>query len=175
MGFKHTGKSQHGRALASSLRYRFVDTDLLIQELDSTESGMRRTVRDIYREDGRQRFQQLEATACRLAVEYEDPSIIATGGGLCENPAALEPVGEHLLVHLVDSLEEISMRVLRAGIPAFLETADPREARERLAVLFKRRVSTYDDLAAVRIDLSGMSLERARESVLSTVEAYLGR
>ncbi|MFW6262363.1 MAG: shikimate kinase, partial [Spirochaetota bacterium] len=56
MGMKHTGKSVHGRALAERLGARFCDIDTLVQELDSTETGMRRPVRDIYREDGAERF-----------------------------------------------------------------------------------------------------------------------
>ncbi|MFW6288793.1 MAG: shikimate kinase, partial [Spirochaetota bacterium] len=148
IGMKHTGKSQHGMALAEALGWDFLDTDTLIQELDSTETGMRRTVRDIYREDGPGRFQQLEAAACRLAAERGDSLVIATGGGVCDNPVALASIAEGLLVHLVDSLESLSRRIFSRGIPAFLRTDDEATGRKRFRELYARRIASYDDIAA---------------------------
>lgn len=173
MGMKHTGKSQHGAALADAIDYAFCDTDSLIQELDSAESGMRRTIRDIYLEDGVERFRQLEAAACRLAVERDAKVVVATGGGVCDNPPALEATAGGFRVHLVDSEDALATRVFRGGIPGFLHTRDRDVARRRFAELYERRVAAYEELADITIDLRGASLADARTQILSTIEEYL--
>jgi shikimate kinase len=172
VGFKHTGKSQHGAALAATIGYRFVDTDTLIQEIDSTESGMRRLVRDIYAEDGRERFQQLEAASCRLAMEMEE-SVIATGGGLCDNLEALAAFEGSLFVHLRDSFDSLSRRIFRSGIPAFLHTNDPALAEARLRELYDRRVAAYNTFADVVIDVSRLGLEEAQNRTIAEVKKVI--
>jgi shikimate kinase len=169
---KHTGKSRHGRALATELGRSFCDTDALIQELDATETGMRRTVRDIYLEDGRNRFQQLETAACRLAAERDGALVVATGGGLCDNPEALATTAGSLRVHLVDSHEAIAERIFRGGIPAFLDTDDERVARERFRRLYDRRVAAYDAITDIRVDLNGCSLQQAQSRIVREVKEY---
>lgn len=173
MGMKHTGKSQHGIALATALGWDFLDTDRMIQELDSAESGMRRTVRDIYREDGVDRFRQLELTAMQLIADQKNNVVVATGGGICDNPQALQSMEGGLRVHLYDTLESITERVLRGGIPAFLDASDDETARARFAELYEHRVPIYDRIADIRIDLAGRDLTSARSHIISTIEEYL--
>lgn len=173
MGMKHTGKSQHGRALAQAQGRAFCDTDALIQELDAAEFGMRRTIRDIYLEDGPDRFRQLEAAACRLAAERDEAIVIATGGGICDNPDAAATMDGGIRVHLVDSLESLSGRVFRGGIPAFLHTRDKQTARKRFAELYERRMRAYESLADLTVDLSGKDLQQARTTIINQLEEYL--
>ncbi|MFW5685741.1 MAG: shikimate kinase [Spirochaetota bacterium] len=173
MGMKHTGKSRHGRMLAETLGRAFWDTDALIQELDAADTGMRRTVRDIYLEDGADRFRQLEHAACELAAQRDEASVIATGGGLCDNPEAVEVVQGGLRVHLLDALEALEARIFRGGIPAFLHTQDDVVARERFGELYERRVSSYDSLADLRVDLRNLSLAEAQSVLRASIEEYM--
>ena len=170
---KHTGKSAHGEALARELNRTFCDTDELLREIDAAETGMRRTARDIYLEDGAERFRLLEATACQLAAGREEDLVIATGGGLCDNEAALNTTHGGLVVHLVDSPEALSQRIMRRGIPAFLRTSDAEVARTRFFALYERRVTAYDAIAKLRIDLTGMPLQTATARVISMVKEHL--
>lgn len=170
---KHTGKSVHGRALAERLGARFCDVDTLVRELDSTETGMHRPVRDIYREDGVERFRQLEAAACRLTTELDDNLVVSTGGGICDNEDALEAIADGLRVHLRDGHDAIAGRIFRGGIPAFLHTDDETVARERLRELYDRRVTAYDRIADLTIDVTDLGLSDARSLVLTTVEEHL--
>ena len=173
MGMKHTGKTRHGRALARTQRRSFLDTDALLQELDATETGLRRTVRDIYLEDGVERFRQLETTACRLASERTDPLVIATGGGICDNVEAFATTEGGVRVHLVDSHESLASRIFARGIPAFLDTRDEQVARSQFRELYDRRVSAYDDLTDLRVDLTGLSPEEAQAKLIVAVEEHL--
>lgn len=173
MGMKHTGKSVHGRALAERLGARFCDIDTLVQELDSTETGMRRPVRDIYREDGAERFRQLEAAACRLAAELTEDLVVSTGGGICDNPDALDAISDGLRVHLRDDYDALAHRIFRGGIPAFLHTDDKAVARTRLRELYDRRVASYDDIADLTINLNDLAIADARALVLRIVEEHI--
>lgn len=173
MGMKHTGKSQHGVALAEALGYAFCDTDLLIQEIDSAETGMRRAVRDIYLEDGADRFRQLEAVACRLAGERDGAVVIATGGGICDNPPALAATRGGVHVHLRDEHDALAARIFRGGIPAFLHTDDLNTARSRFSELYERRVAAYEQIADLTVDLAGTPLTEARTRIVTTVEEYI--
>jgi shikimate kinase len=173
VGMKHSGKTHHGASVAATLGYGFLDIDSLIQELDATEGGTSRSVRRIYAEDGPARFRQLEAAACRLAAERDAPTVIATGGGICDNDEAKKLLQEAITVYVHDSLERLTARVFRSGIPAFLGTDDPSVARSRFSELYERRTACYRRFATVTIDVTGMGLEEAGRAVVSGVREYL--
>ncbi len=171
---KHTGKSRHGEALARAFGRVFVDTDTLIQEIDAAAGGHpARTARDIFQEDGVERFRQLETAACRLVAQRREPIVVATGGGLCDNPAAVRSTSGGLLVHLVDSFEALSDRVFLRGIPAFLYTTDEEIGRKRFRELYDRRTTEYDALADIRVDLTGMTASCAQSHLIDMIRRRL--
>jgi shikimate kinase len=173
VGIKHTGKSGAARAIGQRFDRPVVDTDTLIQELDATEAGLRRPVRDIYRDDGVARFRQLELTACRLAVERNDGPVISTGGGVCDNAEAVALFEHHLVVHLVDSYERLVTRVLRNGIPPFLQTSDIGVARKRFKELYEMRIGKYEAMSTVSVDIRQLDIDTAHRRVCDVVEEYL--
>ena len=173
VGLKHTGKTTHGRRLSRRLGWPFYDTDEVIVEIDSSETGRRRVVRGIYREDGAARFRQLEATALALIVEQEMDAVVATGGGVCDNAAATGSLSQGVKVHIRDSLDRLSERVFRRGIPAFLSTDDPAEAKRLFAELFARRVTAYEAMADLTVDTSTLDEESAAAAVVEAVERFL--
>ena len=105
-GFMGTGKTTIGRLLAEKLNFRFVDTDLMIEEW----SG--KTIAEIFVEDGEKAFRQMERdTARRLGDELGQ--VISTGGRMMldpENVSVLNPTGR--IFCLTASPEEILRRVL---------------------------------------------------------------
>jgi shikimate kinase len=171
---KHTGKTHHGASLAASLGREFVDIDSLIQELDAASGGMRRPVREIFREDGVERFQQLETAACRMAQNRERPVVVATGGGVCDNHDAMRLLQSGTRVYLHDSLERLTGRVFASGIPAFLGSNDPEEARQRFAELYVRRSECYKKTATITVSVEDLGLRDAERKVIATVKEYLG-
>ncbi len=172
IGMKHTGKSSIAPALAARYGRPHLDTDAIVQELDRATEGSLRTVRDIYRDDGSERFRQLERAACRLTAERTDSPVVATGGGICDNPEALDAIANGLLVHLVDTYETLVERVLWRGIPAFLDTHDERIARERFRMLYERRLAQYERIAHITVRLDGLSVSAAIEAVAAAVEEH---
>jgi shikimate kinase len=170
---KHSGKTHHGASLSAVLGWRFVDLDSLIQEIDAKrKNGMRRSVREIYRTEGEEAFRELETEACRSTATGTE-LVVATGGGICDNPAALEVIGAGIRVFLHDTLDRLLDRVLASGIPAFLHTEDVSVARERFKGLYERRTEIYCRIATITVSLEGTQLDEAERRVVTSVKELL--
>jgi len=79
IGFSATGKTVVARNVAERLNWTFVDTDDEIVKL----SG--KTIPEIFKEDGEEKFRVLERRALQRACEKEK-IVIATGGGATTDP-----------------------------------------------------------------------------------------
>lgn len=114
-----TGKSTVGRLAAESLKFEFLDTDVLIEQ----RSGKKIT--EIFAQNGEPAFRQLEA---QLVAEFANRThtIISTGGGLPTNPANLESLKTHsLVICLWASPERIYDRVREQSHRPLLHDPDP--------------------------------------------------
>ncbi len=120
LGFMGTGKSIIGRRLAVELRYRFVDTDHLI------EKTAKKRIPQIFAEDGEACFRDLEVKAVAEAASYEG-YVISTGGGVPANPVNVDVLSKTgILVTLTARPEVIFKRVQRrAGERPLLKGPDP--------------------------------------------------
>jgi len=86
IGFSATGKSVIAQRLAERLNWTFVDTDDEIVKL----SG--KTIHEIFKQDGEDKFRQLESKVLRQAC-HKEKAVIATGGG-----AVVDPGNQKLLL-----------------------------------------------------------------------------
>src|SRR3989442_13510871 len=75
VGFMGAGKSVCGRLLARRLGRCFVETD------DMIVARAGRSIAEIFRQAGEERFRQLEAEALEL-LALKSGDVIATGGGV---------------------------------------------------------------------------------------------
>src|SRR5947199_8731784 len=75
VGFMGAGKSVVGRLLARRLGRCFVETDDMIVAREA------RSIAEIFRAEGEERFRALEAEALE-ALKLKSGDVIATGGGL---------------------------------------------------------------------------------------------
>ena len=147
-GFSGTGKSVVAPIIAEQLGWEVVDTDPLIEE----RAGKR--ILEIFRDEGEQRFRELEAEALREACLRRDV-IIATGGGAvlsAENRRRMADGG--FVVCLEARPETILARLQGRGKAEpldrpLLATADPlprirelKAARQRLYTLCDWAVHT---------------------------------
>jgi shikimate kinase len=155
VGPKHSGKSSVGRALARLTHATLYDLDEVIQE----HSG--KSPRELYLESP-ERFRTEEAAAARQLVQLADGKntgtcIIAAGGGLSDNPEALDTLSSRgCLVYLEVSAEtawnRIAASAARTGeLPPFLRTENPRETHR---ILHERRALIYTTKADIRVDAS---------------------
>jgi shikimate kinase len=126
IGFMGTGKTSIGHALASLLHFHMIDTD------DWIERQARKSISEIFQQDGEARFRQYE----REAVEHLSQQrrlVISTGGGLAANTENLASLKAHaLVVCLWASPETIWHRVRHQSHRPLLHDPDPLGKIHRL-------------------------------------------
>ena len=169
MGIKHCGKSTQAKRLGAELGLENFDTDDLITEMTGA------TPREIYTKAGEEVFKAAEKNACDFLVakirnEKKD-CVIATGGGICKNPDALESlraVGR--LVFLNSPENAAADRIVReiqtdsngkmTGLPAYIANKNPKnvdEVRKIFHDFYVDRVKIYESLADVTVSMGNDS------------------
>jgi shikimate kinase len=119
VGFMGTGKSSVGRILADQLRFRFIDTDEMIEE------AANKSINRIFQEDGESAFRELERRVV-VHLEKQRGTIVSTGGGLITNVSNLVSLKTHaLVVCLWASPEAIWERVRGQSHRPLLQVPDP--------------------------------------------------
>jgi shikimate kinase len=160
-GFMATGKTEVGQRLARRLGRPFLDTDGLV------ETAARRTVAQIFADDGEARFRALERDAVEEACAVPD-AVIATGGGTlldAENRQRLAAAGP--VVCLTASPEEIARRVGDVTSRPLL-VGHNGDRLKRIRTLLAERAPVYA-LATHTVDTSGLTVEQVTERVQALV------
>ena len=75
IGFMGSGKTTHGRKLASYLKVTFIDLDEVFEKQNNT------TIANYFSAFGEEKFRQKEAELLKNIV-YPENAIVSTGGGL---------------------------------------------------------------------------------------------
>lgn len=160
-----TGKSIIGRRLAVELKYRFIDTDRLI------EKRAQRRIPDIFSKDGESYFRALEAEAVSVVAGWS-AYVIATGGGVPLNRANVEVLGRTgILVALTARPEVILKRVQRrAGERPLLKGPDPLS---NITALLADREEAYG-CASIKIDTSDIPVEESVYLIMDQISGHLG-
>ena len=147
-GFMGSGKSTVGARLARQLGWRFVDLDERIE----AASGI--GIPQFFERHGEPAFRQLEADELRAAlgraVEHQEPTVLALGGGTYAQPGAPEFLrNAGVPVIWLDARIEVllSRCMTMTGRPLFRDEASFR-------ALYTQRVTSYQ-LADFRVDSSG--------------------
>ncbi|MBM7867887.1 shikimate kinase [Heliobacterium gestii] len=159
IGFMGTGKSTVGRRLAARLGYRYVDTDVEVEQV----TGM--TIAQIFDQYGEVRFRSEETLTARRMAAMERV-VVATGGGIVlkpENVAALRSSG--VLIGLEATPEVIWSRVVRRSHrPLIKRDITVEDIGEMMA-----RRTPYYSCADVTVDTS----ERSVPEIVEAILAYL--
>lgn len=142
IGARAAGKTTLGKALARALGYRFVDTDLYMQDTLGV------TVAEIVAHEGWKGFRLREGTALRMATAPS--TVVATGGGMVlreENRRFMRESGVVLYLHApaeilgarLEAAPCADQRPTLTGLPIAEEMADVLAEREPLY----RETATY--------------------------------
>jgi len=75
IGFMACGKSRTGRIMASESGRRFIDLDKYIADREH------RTISEIFRDDGSEKFRKLETMYLREVCDLYEDFILSVGGG----------------------------------------------------------------------------------------------
>ncbi|GHT63358.1 shikimate kinase [Spirochaetia bacterium] len=170
-GPKHSGKTTAGRALAEQCAGTFTDLDELV------EARAGKSPRTLFKE-GPEVFRMAEAEALQsLLNEGHDGRsfrIVAAGGGLVDNGAALDLLKKSSAVTLVyldvsveTAWERISITAEKIGeLPPFLNTDNPKETHR---LLHERRAAAYREIAHIIIKADGKTPEAIGEELFAVI------
>ncbi|MCI6711222.1 MAG: shikimate kinase [Anaerovoracaceae bacterium] len=157
-GMPACGKSTLGVVLAKTLGMKFVDTDLLIQEVQNCK------LQEIIDERGMQEFLRIEEKVLS-EIEVEN-SIISTGGSAVYSDKAMKHLGSiGDVVYIKLSLDEIERRlnnIKTRGIAM--------KPGETLADLYNMRVPLYEKYADITIETEGMGIEESIEVLIEKLK-----
>jgi len=151
LGVRGAGKSSIGNKLAARLGVEFLELDRLVE----AEAGL--SLADIFATHGERYFRRLEVAALRRLLSERKNAVLATGGGIVENPEAWALLEDHAkTVWLRASAEEHWRRVVRQGDPRPM--AGRPAAKVELRRLLVRRAALYRR-ASYRVDTGRLGIE----------------
>jgi len=155
LGMPGSGKSTVGVLLAKSLRKKFVDTDLLIQEQEE------RLLREIIAQEGLDRFIEIENEV--NATVLTENSVIAPGGSVIYGEAAMNHLRDiALTVYLKLSYESVEKRLgdlTKRGVVF--------RPGQTLKMLYEERCPLYEKYADYVIECDGQEIGETLEKIVS--------
>lgn len=163
-GIKHSGKSTIGALVAKKLRLPWFDADDLI--LTTLPSDM--SVRMFYRIHGKKAFQEKETKALHaLLTGQEGRMVVSLGGGACDNKSVMRMANQNgITIYLRLPEEALFGRIVKDGIPPFLEGEDPKEI---FHALYLQRDVSYGKQCALVVELSDC------QTAVANADLVLGR
>ncbi|MGF0032365.1 shikimate kinase [Bariatricus sp. SGI.154] len=157
IGMPAVGKSTVGVIVAKRLGYRFVDTDILIQE----EEG--KLLKDIIKEKGIDGFLEVED---RINAKVNTKKTVISPGGsvvYCENAMKhYKEIGK--VVYLQASYETINKRIGNAKKRGVV-LKDGQTLRD----LYNERVALFEKYADITVCEDGLRLENTIQKVLDAL------
>lgn len=173
LGIKHVGKTTLGQNFASRHRMTWMDLDDMILDRAREIHGLEcSTIRDVYIQSGKQRFQELETSSARyLNINQGRKMVVSTGGGIADNQNALREL-THLgvPVYLYESESVLFRRIMSRGLPPFLDAKAPEKSFHELYI---RRDRIYRETASLIVDLHGCDIPEALARFNNAVYSYI--
>ena len=172
-GFMGSGKSTIGKKLAAQLQVRFIDTDDRIEALHAIE------IKDIFKNEGENRFREYEETLLAEIINKEDPAVISLGGGTLLSEINLEKVlSSGTLIYIKSAPSEIWNRIKHSTRRPLLrkdgEEWNKEMYLERIAHLMKEREKGYR-MAHMVLDRDGKEVDEIVDNLLSKLGINLSR
>ena len=157
IGMPGAGKSTIGVILAKVLGYRFIDSDLLIQEQEKC------LLKDIIERDGLEGLLKIEEQV-NSEIEMEE-SVIATGGSVIYGAKAMNHLREiGTVVYIQLSYETINNRldnIKQRGV-VFQEG-------QTLKDLYVERCPLYEKYAHITVNAENLGMEEVMEQIAREV------
>lgn len=148
IGMPGCGKSTVGVVLAKSMGYRFLDSDLLIQESEN------KLLSEIIEQEGLEKFNQIE-NKINAAINA-DRSVIATGGSVVYGKEAMEHLKKiGIIVYIKLPYKEIAHRLgnlAKRGVSI--------KKGQTLLDLYNERVPLYEQYADIIVEENGMTISQ---------------
>ncbi len=157
IGLPGSGKSKVGFNLAAALRVPHIDIDTEIEK----KTG--KTIAAIFRDEGKDRFRELEA---QVILETADsPGVVSLGGGAIETSAVADFLEDRTVVWIDADFDVLLARVTRNNRRPLLQE-DPET---QLAELKARRDPIYAHLANCHVTSSNAPADDVVKQIISTL------
>jgi shikimate kinase len=158
IGMPACGKSTVGVVLAKVMRYRFVDTDILLQE----EANM--SLNDLLKERGLDGFISFENSI--ISSFNAEKTVISTGGSAVYGSEAMANLkNQSIVVYLKEGYDTINSRLNNMATRGVAI----REGYTLLD-LYNERIPLYEKYADVTIEADDLSIEEAVMEIQKRVE-----
>ena len=163
IGYRATGKTTVGQALANRLKMKCLDTDELVQ------ARAAKSIREIFERSGEEEFRELESQVIESVCKTSDASVISLGGGAIlrnSNRVMIKQTGKAIWLKAspVTIWHRISTDSKTAGQrPDLTGTGGLDEIRNLLAA----RNSLYQSVADFEIETDSKSISEIVEQVVT--------
>lgn len=161
VGAPGAGKTRVGTALAAALGVGFRDTDLDIERVAG------KPVREIFFDDGEDRFRELEAAAVASALT-EHEGVLALGGGAVLDARTRAGLAGHRVVWLQVDVAAAAKRVGLARDRPLLAI----NPRAHLRALLAARSPLYAAVATDTVETSGRSVAEVVDHVRAALAGH---
>ena len=160
IGMPGVGKSTVGVILAKILGYKFLDTDLLIQQ----NQGKR--LKEIIADKGIDGFIAIENQVNSQLVA--DKSVIATGGSVIYGSEAMKNLSEiGIIIYL-----KLDYKKLRYRLGNIHNRGVVIRKNQRLWDLYSERVPLYEKFADIIIDENGCGIEKTVNKIVAELAEF---
>lgn len=171
-GLPMSGKTTIGKLIAEKLQLQFLDTDRMIELAYASMTGMNYSCRQIFSENGELFFRAFEKEQIK-ALQGDHARVIALGGGVLidpDNVKTLQSMGR--IFYLKTPAAVIWERMLKNGIPHFLDPLDPERSFYALA---DRRRHDYEKSAHAIIETAFLNELEIVEAIIKQKEMTNGK
>lgn len=140
IGFMGAGKTTVGELLSRKMNIPFIDLDKAIVELENL------SIPEIFEKFGEAYFRKLEHNVLKTYINKN--IIIATGGGIIENPNNMEILQRNNLNIWVDAnIDTVYNRIVGDNIRPNAQN----KSFEEIKKLYNSRISRYNEIAYIKV------------------------
>lgn len=164
VGYRCSGKTSVGKALAEELDREFFDTDILIER----QAGF--SIDLLIEERGWENFREVERQVIEK-ISVENNLVVATGGGIVMNQENVKNLKRNGWVIWLQAEETtIKKRMIKDNdIGNIRPPIMGSDSFEEINDILKTRKPLYDSMCDMTVDCNALSIEKIVDSIIKVL------